>query len=99
LAVKELGTELITHFHLVPRLRLGGTIPPLPLKVSQHVYGQLYLYFYLILPLYVLSYSVSENSNCWLHIWNHFPAIEQDCFLNFHVVPVTYLDWAAALLP
>jgi hypothetical protein len=40
-----------------------------------------------------------ENSDYWLHIWNHFSAIEQACFLNFLVVPVTYMDWAAALLP
>jgi len=33
LALKELGRKLITHFHPVSSLRLGGTVPPLPLKL------------------------------------------------------------------
>jgi hypothetical protein len=37
LGVKQLGVKLITHFHLVPRLRVGGSILPLPLKPSWHV--------------------------------------------------------------
>jgi len=34
--VKWPGAKLTTHFHLVPRSRMHGTIPPLPHKPSWH---------------------------------------------------------------
>jgi hypothetical protein len=30
LQLKRLGVKLTTHFHLVPRLRMRGAVPPLP---------------------------------------------------------------------
>ena len=39
------GVGLTTHFHLVPTLRIGGAIPPIPHIPSWRVRRQLFLHF------------------------------------------------------